>query len=35
MEEMFINFVHLKKLMEMLAQSFQNIRYHQGFTNGS
>ncbi|MEZ2339237.1 HEPN domain-containing protein [Mucilaginibacter sp. RCC_168] len=35
MEEMFINFVQLKKLMEMLAKAFQNIRYHQGFTDGN
>jgi HEPN domain-containing protein len=34
MEEMFINFNHLKSLMGMLAKAFQNMRIHQGFTNG-
>jgi hypothetical protein len=34
MEEMFINFNHLKSLMQLLAKAFQNIRFHQGFTNG-
>jgi hypothetical protein len=34
MEEMFINFNHLKSLMGLLAKAFQNIRIHQGITNG-
>ncbi|MDO3641353.1 HEPN domain-containing protein [Mucilaginibacter sp. L3T2-6] len=34
MEEVFINFNHLKSLMERLAQAFQNIRFHQGLPDG-
>lgn len=34
MEEMFINFNHLKSLMQLLAKAFQNIRFHQGLPDG-
>ncbi|WP_342648244.1 HEPN domain-containing protein [Mucilaginibacter sp. CSA2-8R] len=34
MEEMFINFNHLKSLMQLLANAFQNIRFNQGLPDG-
>jgi HEPN domain-containing protein len=34
MEEMFIDFDHLKSLMSLMSKIFQDFRLHQGFTNG-